>query len=74
MTRISNSTDFECFLGGPDVSVDYVTQPPGRQECVPDAVFLPGTKSTVEDLAFLRSAGFEDYLRELQPKGVPITG
>ena len=37
-------------------------------------MILPGTKSTVDDLAFLRSSGLENYLRALRAKKVPIVG
>jgi adenosylcobyric acid synthase len=72
--RISNSTDFECFLEEPDALLDYVTTPPAREDPLPDAVFLPGTKSTISDLEFLRSSGLETYLKFLLEKRVPIVG
>jgi adenosylcobyric acid synthase len=72
--RISNSTDFECFLAEPDVSVEYVTAPPGGASPMPDAIFLPGTKSTMQDLNFLHSSGLADYLRDVRQKGVLLIG
>ena len=72
--RISNSTDFECFLEEPDVLLDYITAPPGQEDPFPDVVFLPGTKSTISDLEFLRSSGLESYLRFLREKSVPVVG
>ncbi len=72
--RISNSTDFECFLTEPDVSLEYVTAPPGVESALPDAVFLPGTKSTIRDLAFLHASGLADYLRAMREKAIPIIG
>ena len=72
--RISNSTDFECFLGEPDVSVEYVTAPPPGESPIPDAIFLPGTKSTMQDLEFLRSSGLAEYLRAAREKAVPVIG
>jgi adenosylcobyric acid synthase len=72
--RISNSTDFECFADESDVSLQYLTTVPDPSEPNPDAVILPGTKSTVDDLAFLRSSGLENYLRAVRAKKVPIVG
>lgn len=72
--RISNSTDFECFLKEPDVSIEYVTAPPSPGAPLPDAVFLPGTKSTIGDLAFLNSSGLAEYLRAARNKAVPVIG
>jgi adenosylcobyric acid synthase len=72
--RISNSTDFECFLTEPDVSVEYITTPPSAESPLADAVFLPGTKSTMQDLDFLRSSGIAEYLRAAREKTVPVIG
>jgi adenosylcobyric acid synthase len=72
--RISNSTDFECFLAEPDVSLDYISAPPPIEDTPPDAVFLPGTKSTMKDLNFLRSSGLVEYLRAAREKAVPVIG
>jgi adenosylcobyric acid synthase len=72
--RISNSTDFECFLAEPDVSLEYLDAPPNSEGSLPDAIFLPGTKSTMQDLHFLRSSGLAEYLRAAREKAVPIIG
>jgi adenosylcobyric acid synthase len=72
--RISNSTDFECFLAEPDASVEYVTAPPPDESPMPDAVFLPGTKSTAQDFDFLHSSGLANYLRAAREKAVPVIG
>lgn len=72
--RISNSTDFECFLTEPDVSVDYITTPLDADSPLPDAIFLPGTKSTIRDLAFLHGSGLASYLRAVRDKNVPVIG
>lgn len=72
--RISNSTDFECFLAEPDVSLEYVTTPPHPDRPLPDAVFLPGTKSTIQDLAFLRDSGLASYLRAVREQNVLVVG
>jgi adenosylcobyric acid synthase len=72
--RISNSTDFECFLAEPDVSLEYMTAPPHSESSMPDAIFLPGTKSTMQDLDFLHSSGLAEYLRAAREKAVPLIG
>jgi len=69
--HISNSTDFECFEREPDVSLRFLTRVPDS-EALPDALILPGTKSTMADLAFVRSSGFEAYIRGCRRAGVPI--
>lgn len=55
LPRISNSTDVEALACEPGVEVRWTADP----AIVRDAhlVVLPGTKSTVDDLAWLRAAG-----------------
>jgi adenosylcobyric acid synthase len=52
---ISNYTDFDVLADEPDVNVRYVTSPAELEGAA--AVVLPGTKSTVADLAWLRESG-----------------
>jgi adenosylcobyric acid synthase len=72
--RISNSTDFESLAAEPDVALRYLASPPDPAESLPDAVVLPGSKSTIEDLAFLHSSGLDVYLRALRARSIPIVG
>jgi adenosylcobyric acid synthase len=74
LPRISNSTDFEALENEPDVTLQYISTAPKSNQPIPDAVILPGTKSTVVDLAFLRSSGLETYLRWVRDMKVPIVG
>ena len=72
LPKISNFTDFEAFETEQDVSLRYVTAVSelGR----PDLVILPGTKSTMADLKWLRTSGLEPALIRLHAHGVPIFG
>lgn len=72
LPRMSNYTDFQALEGIAQVSVRYV----GRKEelGVPDLVILPGTKSTIEDLLWMRSGGLEGAILKLAAGGVPILG
>jgi adenosylcobyric acid synthase len=72
--RISNSTDFESLAREPDVHLRYLGGVPDPRQPVPDVVILPGTKSTIDDLAFLRWSGLEAHVRCLRAKNVPILG
>jgi adenosylcobyric acid synthase len=74
LPRISNSTDFEAFENEPDVTLHYISTVPESNQPIPDAVILPGTKSTVDDLAFLRTSGLETYLRRMRDMKVAIVG
>lgn len=70
LPRISNFTDFDPLKREADVRLTYLRQPPSPTEPMPDCVILPGTKSTIADLAHLRERGFEPFLhRHLQAGG-----
>jgi adenosylcobyric acid synthase len=58
--RIANFTDIDPLVHEPAVQVRFVTSP--EQLGDPDLVVLPGSKNTVEDLAWLRSSGIADRL------------
>lgn len=60
LPRISNHTDFEPLALRPDVDLCYVR----GGECIPEAdlVILPGTKSVIADLIWLKDQGWEAYL------------
>src|SRR3989475_5636446 len=59
--HISNSTDFDSLEREPDVSLRFLTHLSDSGRC-PDALILPGSKSTMSDLAYIRSSGFERYI------------
>lgn len=68
--RIANFTDVDpLFLE--DVSVVFVEQPSDLDGV--DAVVLPGTKNTINDMNWMNSTGISDRIRELRGK-VPICG
>lgn len=58
--RISNYTDFAPLEGEPGVQVCYLTDPMTAPRL--DVLILPGSKSTVADLRWLRRTGWENYL------------
>ena len=55
--RISNFTDFSPFEHYGNVSLRYVDQVSDLHQ--PDMILLPGTKSTIADLRWLRQSGLE---------------
>jgi adenosylcobyric acid synthase len=69
---ISNFDDFDPLAAEPGVHVRYVssTQELGR----PDAVILPGTKSTIADLAWLRERGLAQRIVQLARENTPVVG
>ncbi|ANY10304.1 cobyric acid synthase [Pseudonocardia sp. HH130630-07] len=70
--RISNATDVEAMACEPGVAVRYVTEPSRIADT--DVVVLPGSKSTVSDLAWLRSSGLADAVRAHVAAGRPVLG
>lgn len=70
--HMSNFTDFNIFETQKDVSLRYVNY--GESLGNPDIVIIPGTKSTIDDLMFLRKNGLESQIKELHKKGKLIIG
>ncbi|MCX7913429.1 MAG: cobyric acid synthase, partial [Thermodesulfovibrionales bacterium] len=69
---ISNFTDFDPFFYEPDVDIVYSQNVTDIENA--DMVIIPGTKSTVKDLLFLRETGLEESIKRAFHKGVQIMG
>ena len=70
--HISNFDDFDPLAREPGVRVRYVE---ARDELGhPDMVVLPGTKTTVRDLEWMRERGFAHRVRQLAKDGVAVVG
>ncbi|QCJ47394.1 cobyric acid synthase [Haloprofundus sp. MHR1] len=72
LPRISNFTDLEPLAAEPGVRVAYV--PPSADLGDADAIVLPGTKNTVDDLRSLRAAGFDEALAAFDGPVVGLCG
>ncbi len=72
LPRISNFTDFDPLAAEPDVSVRYVQSADQLHE--PDIVILPGSKNTLDDLAFLRQSGLAGAIDRLAASGCRLVG
>ena len=70
--RIANFTDFDALASETSVSLRYVSEAAALGE--PDVIILPGTKSTVADLASLRTQGIADAIVRLAGAGTVIVG
>ncbi|MEL7468967.1 MAG: cobyric acid synthase [Pseudomonadota bacterium] len=73
LARIANFDDLDPLKQAPSVSVEMI--PPGRP--LPgdaDIVILPGSKSTVGDLAFLRAQGWDIDLHAHVRRGGRVLG
>jgi len=60
--RISNFTDIDPLYEEEDVQVRYISHP--GEWGNPDAIIIPGSKNTTEDLRYLRSTGMQKLLLE----------
>lgn len=72
LPRISNFDDFDPFRSDPGVRVRYVNSP--RELGQPDAVILPGTKSTSADLEWLRRSGLAEPILQFARQGGAVVG
>lgn len=70
LPRISNFTDFEPLE--PYANIRYVEL--GSDPGYPDALIIPGTKNTIDDLKVLRMHGMDSKIHELAKAKVPIIG
>ncbi|MGN0639000.1 MAG: cobyric acid synthase [Huintestinicola sp.] len=72
LPRISNFTDFDVFSQYDGVSVTYASKP--SEIYGADMIIIPGTKSTISDMKWLRESGIEAAVLRMAEKGVPIFG
>lgn len=72
LPRISNFTDFSPFSRFSGVSVRYVKKV--FELGSPDMIIIPGTKSTISDLKWMRQNGLEAEILKQASRGVPVFG
>lgn len=72
LPRISNFTDFAPLEEHPALGVRYVQAADRLGQ--PDLVILPGTKSTMADLLWMRESGMEAAVLKLAARGTPVLG
>jgi adenosylcobyric acid synthase len=72
LRRMSNFTDLDALACEPGVSVRFTDNPADVARA--DLAMLPGTKATVDDLAFLRGRGIDAALTERARRGDPVLG
>ena len=72
LRRLSNSTDFEPLQQEEGVEVRYVRNI--DELASPDAIILPGSKSTIADLAHLWQSGLAESIIQRAKSGTPVVG
>jgi adenosylcobyric acid synthase len=72
LPRIANYTDFDPLEAEPEVELAYLADPQEVAGC--DLLILPGTKSTIPDLEFLRASGFVRAIHDYHAAGGRVVG
>ena len=72
LPRISNFTDVDALCLEPDADVSFVADP--RALGSVDVVVLPGTRSTIADLGWLREHGLAEAVRAHAARGGVVLG
>jgi adenosylcobyric acid synthase len=72
LPRMSNFTDFNALVAERDVALRFAASPEDLRGA--DVVILPGSKNTLEDLAYLVTAGFPDVLESHVGRGSELVG
>ena len=72
LPRISNFTDFDPLEAEPSVSVRYLS--PKHELGHPDAVILPGTKTTIADLILMQKTGMAEAIQNYAAAGGTVLG
>ncbi len=72
LPHLSNFTDLNPLLRFEQISVRYTSDP--YEVMYPDLIVLPGTKSTLADLRWLREKGLDTVIARAHAAGVPILG
>lgn len=72
LPRIANFDDFDPLKAEANVSLRYVSHPDELGQ--PDAVIIPGTKSTIADLNWLHTTGLAERITNLAANGTAVVG
>ena len=72
LPRISNFTDVDALGLEPDLDVVFASSP--RDLADADLIVLPGTRSTISDLAWLRARGLDHVITAHARGGRPLLG
>ncbi|MGL5817551.1 MAG: cobyric acid synthase [Phycicoccus sp.] len=72
LPRISNLTDVDALGLEPDLDVGFVARPDDLADA--ELVVLPGTRATIDDLAWMRDRGLDEAVRAHADAGRPVLG
>jgi adenosylcobyric acid synthase len=72
LPRIANFDDFDRLETQPGVRLRYTQKPAHVGK--PAAIIIPGTKSTINDLTWLRTQGLDEIIRQHAQSGGAVVG
>jgi adenosylcobyric acid synthase len=72
LPHIANFDDFDPLARHPGVDLRYVDSP--AQLGRPDLVIIPGTKTTIPDLAWMNERGLSQAVKDLHAGGTAVVG
>ena len=72
LPHIANFDDFDPLRRDPSLQVSYVSSPSELEGA--DLVIIPGSKTTVADLAWMRERGLDRAVVSSRANGVPLIG
>jgi adenosylcobyric acid synthase len=72
LPRIANFTDFDPLEAEPTIAIRYVNIKESLGH--PDAVIIPGSKTTIADLLALRKSGMAEQIKEYADAGGTVLG
>ncbi len=70
LPRISNFTDFDPFKHDPQVNLSFVEKLSGKA----DIIFIPGSKNSIEDMAFIEKRNLKKQILTHFKKKKPVWG
>ena len=74
LPHISNFTDFNAFEMEKEVSLIYIKNKRELKKLKPHMIIIPGSKSTMGDLLYLRRSGLEEEIKKQYQSGAVIFG
>lgn len=74
LPHISNFTDFNALEHEEEVSLVYLRNAADLAELDPHLIIIPGSKSTINDLIYMRKTGLEEEIKKQYNKGTSVAG
>ena len=72
LPHMSNFSDFDPFYADPFVNLRFIRK--GQKIGSPDVLIIPGTKSTIADLRYLKEFGYDEAIQKYVDGGGTLVG